>query len=162
MSAAGAGGWLFAFASDDSDTFFAAVALVKGLPEHRWRWRPADRAWWIANEALPALLIMIPGLEAYMAEASHTRAGGSRSSSRSSSRRACGPTVDAPAVVRDAFAELHLLPSAWPELVRSAHRIAARRLHPDLGGEHARMVAANLAAEQALAWAQRHDAGGAV
>jgi hypothetical protein len=66
----------------------------------------------------------------------------------------------APAVVCAAFAELHLLPSAWPELVRSAHRIAACRHHPDAGGEHARVVAANLPAEQALAWAERHSASG--
>jgi hypothetical protein len=66
----------------------------------------------------------------------------------------------APAVVCAAFAELHLLPSAWPELVRSAHRIAACRRHPDAGGEHARVVAANLPAEQALAWAERHSASG--
>jgi hypothetical protein len=72
-----AGGWLFAFAADDSDTLFAGIALVKALPEQRRRYRKDERAWWIASEALGALLIMFPGLDEYMGSAEYARAGGS-------------------------------------------------------------------------------------
>jgi hypothetical protein len=67
---------------------------------------------------------------------------------------------DVPADVAEAFTTLHLLPTAWPELVKSAKKIAAKRLHPDRGGAHGAMVRANLAAEQAELWATQHDAGG--
>ncbi len=35
----------------------------------------------------------------------------------------------------------------------------ACRLHPDVGGSHQRLLAANLAYEAAHLWAEEHDAG---
>ncbi len=58
-----------------------------------------------------------------------------------------------PATVADhdplatAYAALHLLPTAPPELVQVAHRWAARAHHPDRGGTAARMSAINAAIE---------------
>jgi hypothetical protein len=57
---------------------------------------------------------------------------------------------DQPATLRAAdpsFAELHLLPSAPPELVVAAYRMLARTHHPDLGGDAARITALNLAVD---------------
>jgi hypothetical protein len=46
-----------------------------------------------------------------------------------------------------AYQTLCLLPTAPDELVASAHRILARLHHPDVGGDHVKMVAINNAAD---------------
>jgi hypothetical protein len=57
------------------------------------------------------------------------------------------PRGDADAAIAEAYAVLHLLPSAPAELVAAAHRIAIKQAHPDAGGDHAAAVAINRAAE---------------
>lgn len=47
----------------------------------------------------------------------------------------------------DAYTVLHLLPTAPPELVTTAHRCLAKLHHPDRGGSTAAMQAINAAAE---------------
>jgi len=44
-----------------------------------------------------------------------------------------------------AFATLHLLPTAPPEVVQAAHRALVKLHHPDHGGDHDRAVAVNTA-----------------
>jgi hypothetical protein len=50
-------------------------------------------------------------------------------------------------VIEAAFATLHLLPSAPPEVAQAAHRAMLRLTHPDSGGTHEQAVAVNLAWE---------------
>jgi hypothetical protein len=51
--------------------------------------------------------------------------------------------------IEAAFATLHLLPSAPPELVQAAHRTLVKIHHPDVaGGDGHRMVQINLALER--------------
>lgn len=45
------------------------------------------------------------------------------------------------------YTELHLLPSAPPELVQAAYRVLAKTMHPDCGGDTASMQRVNAAYE---------------
>lgn len=46
------------------------------------------------------------------------------------------------------YAELHLLPSAPPAVIRAAYRALSQELHPDKGGSHVRMIALNASYER--------------
>jgi curved DNA-binding protein CbpA len=46
-----------------------------------------------------------------------------------------------------AYARLHLLPTAPPELVQAAHKVMVKLTHPDSGGSHEAAVLINLAWE---------------
>lgn len=65
------------------------------------------------------------------------RRGSGRGTSHSGSRT--------PDPVTNAYAALHLLPSAPDDLVTAAHRIAIRLAHPDAGGSHEAAVVVNAA-----------------
>src|SRR5207245_9401101 len=58
--------------------------------------------------------------------------------------------------VERAYAELHLLPTAPPELVQAAQRIMVKLSHPDAGGSHEAAVAVNLAVELIRAHQRQH------
>ncbi len=60
--------------------------------------------------------------------------------------------------VAAAYRSLHLLPSAPPELVTAAYRLAAQQHHPDHGGDVARMVELNRAVATIRAHGQRRSA----
>jgi len=51
------------------------------------------------------------------------------------------------ASLAQAYATLHLLPSAPPEVVQAAHRALVKSHHPDVGGSHAVMVSLNNAVD---------------
>lgn len=53
----------------------------------------------------------------------------------------------------DPFATLGLPPTASPEEVKAAFRAAARRLHPDVGGDEEAFRTVTLAADRALEYA---------
>jgi len=176
------GGWWLAFATTDTDLFAAARAIIRDLPEHERRWTPGERAWWNATGALRVLAAMLPdvadALEAWRhgdgragagassgggassGWASGAHGGGDRSSAGGTRHRASSGARGAelgvpPADVRDALALLHVLPTANPELVKAAYRIASKTTHPDHGGSHAAMVELNRAYPTALEWVER-------
>lgn len=181
LEPASASGWLLNFASADKQTFFAAVELLRGLPESRRRWLPEERAWWVQSGALMDLCEQLPDLAEALAAwrgRSHSSAGQrarrgprgetkgeTRPGRRRSAARSCVPLVAAdafrgvPADIGEAFATIHLLPTAPADLVKWAQKLAAKRAHPDVGGSHKRMLTINLAAKQAQLWAEQHDAG---
>jgi len=65
---------------------------------------------------------------------------------RHGQRRSSGRAQDAPvASIADAYATLHLLPTAPPEVVQAAHRALVKTNHPDAGGTHEAAVAINAA-----------------
>lgn len=171
------GGWWLAFAAADLATFTEAKEIVRALPAYERQYHPDERAWWISAGAMQILRELLPDVDAALRmwrqgdETGETSGASSRRRTRNASAGNTGrrsPAARIPTAVADsiegvpgdtvdAFAALHLLPSAPAELVKAAHRITAKRLHPDRGGDHRRMVAANLAAEQALLWAETHE-----
>ena len=133
-------GWWLAFACSDTALFNEVVAALKALPVNWREWMsqaPGGRAWWIADKALPRLWRILPGLAEYVADtaAAHRR-------------DTCSDDM------REAFAALHLLPSAPPDVVKAAFRALAKEMHPDVGGDTAATVRVNLAYERALACAE--------
>jgi hypothetical protein len=73
-------------------------------------------------------------------------------------REVCGASVEwqpskgkerpRPRTVTDAFATLHLLPSAPPEVVRASYKALAQLVHPDKGGDVRAMQRLNEAYER--------------
>jgi hypothetical protein len=81
-------------------------------------------------------------------EFSEDQGYGSRSYSDSqSSYGRYGGRQSATTAVERAYAELHLLPTAPPEVAQAAHRAMLRLTHPDAGGTHEQVVKVNLAWE---------------
>jgi hypothetical protein len=75
---------------------------------------------------------------------------GSGSHTYSDTRSSYGRSGKTPAgttSIEAAYARLHLLPSAPPELARAAHRVMVKLSHPDSGGSHEQCVQVNCAWE---------------
>jgi hypothetical protein len=156
-------GYLLAFAAGES-VFSAAMKAVVALDPWQRRWLPAERAWWIADDAISLLARRLPAVAealdrwraqpfdfaAYVADLAERLAGGSGASSRRLRR-----PIYLPADVAIAYGKLRLAPGASAEEVRAARRSLARAHHPDAGGAHDAMVAINAAADTALRWLQR-------
>lgn len=148
-----AGSYWLGFGSNDSDRFRQTVDDIKQLLAHERQWTPNEpggKAWWIADSALPSLEWFAPDLmqvlKAYQRGAGTHRARTTYCLQRRS---------NVPADVRDAFASLHLAPTAPPELV-AARRVLARLHHLDHGGKHLLMVHINRAADVAEQWLVDH------
>jgi len=60
-------------------------------------------------------------------------------------RATAGPQTPLDTAMRNAYARLHLLPSAPPELVTAAYRTLTTLHHPDHGGDTSAMIAINQA-----------------
>ena len=160
-------GYLLAFAAGES-VLSAAVKAVVALDPWQRRWLPAERAWWIADDAISLLARRLPAVAealdrwrarpfdfaAYVADLADRLAGGS-----DISRRRVRRPVYVPSDVAAAYEKLGLVPGASADEVRAARRSLARAHHPDAGGAHDAMVAINAAADTALRWLQRtgHD-----
>lgn len=109
--------------SSDRDAFvFLIEALKDRVPAYDRTYSPASREWFIAASARDSL-------EMWLDDA----------------REVCGASVEwqpskrkerpQPRTVPDAFATLHLLPSAPPEVVRASYKALAMKHHPDHGGD---------------------------
>jgi hypothetical protein len=73
--------------------------------------------------------------------------GRTRSDTRSSYER-FGKGQAGTSAIEAAFATLHLLPTAPPELVQAAHRTLVKVHHPDVGGDTQVMTRINLAVQK--------------
>ena len=135
-------GYLVAFAGD-RDAFLDAVEAVKCLPVWLRSWRPREHCWFIRDQALGELMDTLPTLRQYIA------------SGQAGTPPPSMPTP-VPADVANAFATLHLTPSAPASLVSAARRVLARLYHPDTGGDLEAMVRVNDAADRVEAWL-RHE-----
>jgi hypothetical protein len=144
------GSWLLAFGSDDTATLERLIAAVKRLPASARKWDATEQAWWVRSRFwLHYLAQKVPeqgvheALAAYQTSSTSTRI----------------PTPQSvPTNVSAAFRALHLLSSAPPDVVKSAYRLAARRMHPDRrGGSHAAMVDLQARYQTALTWAEEHE-----
>jgi hypothetical protein len=121
--------------SPDKDEFYAAIeALKNSIPSYHREFDGASRRWIITSESgLYTWLYIVEddmGAEViwdHEQQAVHKQAA---------------PTND------ELFAALHLLPTAPPELIKSAYRILAARTHPDHGGSEFEMKKLNLVYEK--------------
>jgi hypothetical protein len=93
------------------------------VPSHLRKWSPNDKVWLFKDAAMKTVFTLL---------------------SRHFGEYTCsaGRAEVTPAA---AFAELHLLPSAPPELVKVAYRTLAKLHHPDVGGSTATMRKLNSA-----------------
>jgi hypothetical protein len=153
-------GYLLAFAAGEG-VLTAAVKAVVALDPWQRRWLPAERAWWIADDAISLLARRLPAVAealdrwrarpfdfaAYVADLADRLAGRSTASSRRMRR-----PVYVPQDVAAAYDKLGLAPGASADEVRAARRSLARAHHPDAGGAHDAMVAINAAADAVLRW----------
>lgn len=154
-------GYLFAFVAG-SVSLAAAIRAIVALDPWQRRWLPAERAWWIADDAITLLARRLPALAELLCQWHEqsqrppdiaAAVAAAESASKPSPRRM---VVYVPPAVAAAYRHLELAPGAPAEQVAVARRILARRHHPDTGGAHASMVAVNMAADTVLRWLQQH------
>ena len=121
--------WAVSLHSVDPGDFRHIIAELKAeVPSRRRKWDPDGRRWLLRSENEVEAVISILGR--YGVDYLHDDAK---------------PVAIASTV--EAYAALHLPPSAPPELVHAAHRCLAKCHHPDAGGTHAEMVRINAAAD---------------
>jgi hypothetical protein len=150
-------GYLFAFVAG-SVSLATAVRAIAALDPWQRRWLPAERAWWIADEAITLLACRLPALAELLCQwhvrrddISQCLEGGywARSAATSTRSRA---KVYVPRAVEAAYRSLRLPPGAGAEEVAAARRALAREHHPDAGGLHTSMAAINAAADTVMEW----------
>jgi hypothetical protein len=154
------GGWILSFYAPRSRLVFEeARSCVADLPRSMREYLPEQRAWWLSHDALLTLCERWPLLaEAYeLAQGEFYQTAweeARRQRSEHAAHRAhCDARVPTPPKrVADAFRTLCVTPEAPPELVSAARRVWSRRFHPDLGGDEARMVQVNIAADLVEQW----------
>lgn len=117
------GGYVLTFPYDP----YLIEALKREIPAHAREYDPTLKAWTVgpvyAAVALELLRAIFPDAEIDGSGAGQRDAAG------------------------DAWAVLHLRPTAPPQLVEAAYRCLARLHHPDAGGDHEQMQALNQAVE---------------
>jgi len=77
---------------------------------------------------------------------------------RQQQQRQDAPRTEPTSPLTQAYATLHLLPTAPPEVVQAAHRALVKLHHPDAGGEHDAAVAINQAITTIRAYAPQASA----
>ncbi len=127
------------FQSSDTETFKLAIETLKSsIPACFRSYDPQARRWLIQGVAYDRLLRWASDARKTLpaqVEWEWTYAGDEE-------KRAWTPPPQQP---RDAYAALHLLPSAPAELVKAAYRTLAQLHHPDHGGDDERMKKINAA-----------------
>jgi hypothetical protein len=111
----------------------AVTALKVGIPARERGYSRATRVWTVSAPWAERAVAL---LRFHFSDVDVIRQG--RGGEQPAPLRAADPS----------FAELHLLPSAPPELVEAAYRMLARLNHPDVGGDAERMTALNLAYDE--------------
>jgi hypothetical protein len=134
------GSFEVSFQSEDEYAFKCSIETLKNFikPQFR-RYQPTLKRWHISDAAAPSFHNWIGYLRGYLG------ATPLWSQEDEPSR------ATAPAQGEDAYAALHLLPSAPPELIKAAYRTLAKLHHPDHGGDEAKMKALNAAFEKLAA-----------
>jgi DnaJ-domain-containing protein 1 len=121
--------------SDDRDAFsFLIEALKDAIPAYDRTYSPATREWLIDASARDSLDNWLDDARAvFNASVEWQPTKHKRTRART---------------VPDAFATLHLLPSAPPEVVRASYKALAMKHHPDKGGDVRAMQRINEAYER--------------
>jgi len=144
-------GYLVGFAARGSMLARALRAILCLDPWQR-RWIPAERAWWISQDAITLLARHLPSLgetlEAWRRRPDDLAAYIAGGTWNARPRR----VIILPPEVAAAYDRLGLTPGADESAVCAARRGLARAHHPDSGGEHGTMVAINTATDTVKAW----------
>jgi len=130
--------WL---AGDDTDLWADAKNDLKRTFNHRagLRYDPDEREWTLPSYSVERLQRWADAWTSQQEWDAPRRNGQQHRSDRHQ---------DAPAApLTEAYATLHLLPSAPPELVTAAYRALAQLHHPDRGGDTGAMIVINRAVE---------------
>ena len=160
--------WKLGYQTDGDETFQHLLAIIRELPSYSRVWAPAEKCWVISDLSIDQLVARWPTIDLRRMVAD-VRAGKSQQQEKRKTPPPPPPPPKRPRAdiprdlmvpvdVRDAFAVLHLLPSAPLEVVKAAYKALALLHHPDHhpGPEaHTRMVAINRAVDTAKTWAER-------
>ena len=125
--------------SDDSVSFATCIESLKDcIPASMRKYKPRERTWYISQPARDALHRWTHFCHrTAQADIEWPEEGDARNHAPSASHT--------PA---EAYATLHLLPSAPPEVIKAAYRALAHLHHPDHGGDTQEMQAVNAAYQQ--------------
>jgi hypothetical protein len=128
--------------SADSDAFGFAIAELKStIPTGYRRYAPSEKIWLITGN-----LFVEEWLDELRSrfdiEVEHV---GERQNRQRRHEQKWQPPPPPQQNLAAPFQTLHLLPSAPPELVKSAYRTLAKIYHPDVRGDPAKMVEINKA-----------------
>jgi hypothetical protein len=153
--------WTVHLTTSDLAAFEAVVARIKALALERRKYIDRSRGWLVDDEGLHILARGWPAMGAAWHDArlyGEGRAGSDPARERDSGRQsqsqrrqsASSPAI--PTEVEEAFATMHLLPTAPAEVMQVVYRVLARTVHPDAGGSTAAMTKLNQAYESAREW----------
>jgi hypothetical protein len=116
--------WVFAVEFDYNVEMVDAIK--QHIPSRQRSWKPNVKQWWFRAEVIVAVCALA---DKHCGRYVHVE-------------ELYTPTDETPA---SAYAMLHLLPTAPPEVVNAAYRALAKRVHPDAGGDTAKMQEINAA-----------------
>lgn len=157
-------GYIVAFADDGHPLGQVLRAIAALDPWQRVR-LPHERCWWISDDAITRLAKRLPAVSDAL-DQWRRHAANPSASSFTFSTSFTGFTYDAgparswryvPASVASAYLRLGLAPGAPRDQVVARRRALARAHHPDVGGDHAAMVAINAATDTVLDWLARES-----
>ena len=129
-------------------------ALKAVVPARSRTYAPEERTWWISAPEWPKALRVLRAHGLFLANWYATASSSEDDPGQGRFRwePPGEPPPRRPSTERlrsvDPYAELHLLPTAPPEVVRAAYRALALLHHPDKGGSEAAMKRINAAYER--------------
>jgi hypothetical protein len=144
-------GYLLAFAARGAMRG-EALRAVAALDPWQRHWVPAERAWWISQDAITRLARRLPlvgtALDEWRQRPDDLAAYIASGVWNARPRR----IIVVPPEVAAAYRKLGLAPGASESDVVAARRTLARAHHPDTGGDHRVMVAINTATDTVMTW----------
>ncbi len=136
------GDFWFTLKISNRETFMDAIERLKNNVPAKWRMYDAENRMWCVAE------IARPRLDDWV---SHMQAAHDVEIAWRELDEANTEPEPKPRTAPDAFAVLHLLPTAPPEVVRASYLALAKKIHPDHGGSTAQMQRINEAYRQLAA-----------
>jgi hypothetical protein len=134
-----ADGFLLTLKRMTRETFAPAIdALKRAVPPYSRSFKPETKQWFVAFAAEPQMLAWL----GYMTTAHAATVEFPAEDKGDEYERPPKPRAHRPG---DAYAALHLLPTAPPSVVRAVYRELAKLNHPDLGGDVRAMQTINAA-----------------
>ncbi len=142
-------GFIIKLKGDDQGAFKLCIETLKSFvrPDLR-KYDPAVKVWRVEGRAVAS----VHRWATYARERIHAEVEWLDGEGEAAKEEwSYTPPPRAPRQKPDAYAALHLLPSAPPEVVKAAYRVLAQLHHPDKGGDTATMQILNEAYRQLAA-----------